>query len=55
MEKKTDNTALAWFITSLGSLNSYGSTVLQTKQALDASGKMAALNCRTRTTQKKAH
>jgi hypothetical protein len=36
MEKKTDNTALARFITSLGSLNSYGSTVLQTKQALDA-------------------
>ncbi|MDH6364335.1 hypothetical protein M2139_001360 [Enterococcus sp. PF1-24] len=31
-----DNTALARFITSLGSLNSYGSTVLQTKQALDS-------------------
>lgn len=30
-----DNTALARFITSLGSLNSYGSTVLQTKKALD--------------------
>ncbi|MBX0283845.1 hypothetical protein [Ligilactobacillus salivarius] len=30
-----DNTALAKFITSLGSLNSYGSTVLQTKKALD--------------------
>ncbi|MDN4849065.1 Fic family protein (plasmid) [Ligilactobacillus salivarius] len=30
-----DNTALANFITSLGSLNSYGSTVLQTKKALD--------------------
>lgn len=30
-----DNTALARFITSLGSLNSYGSTVAQTKQALD--------------------
>lgn len=27
-----DNTALAKFITSLGSLNSYGSTVLQTKK-----------------------
>lgn len=31
-----NNTALARFITSLGSLNNYGSTVLQTKQALDA-------------------
>lgn len=30
-----DNTALAKFITSLGSLNNYGSTVLQTKKALD--------------------
>lgn len=30
-----DNTALARFITSLGSLNNYGSTVLQTKKALD--------------------
>ncbi len=30
-----DNTALAKFITSLGSLNGYGSTVLQTKKALD--------------------
>lgn len=30
-----DNTALARFITSLGSLNSYGSTVYQTKLALD--------------------
>lgn len=32
---KQDNTALARFITSLGSLNDYGSTVAQTKQALD--------------------
>ncbi|MFC6261017.1 Fic family protein [Levilactobacillus fujinensis] len=32
---KRDNTALARFITSLGSLNDYGSTVAQTKQALD--------------------
>ncbi|WP_143463777.1 Fic family protein [Levilactobacillus enshiensis] len=32
---KHDNTALARFITSLGSLNDYGSTVAQTKQALD--------------------
>ncbi|GKT03945.1 Fic family protein [Furfurilactobacillus entadae] len=31
----TDNTALARFITSLGSLNGYGSTVAQTKKALD--------------------
>ncbi|BDR55707.1 Fic family protein [Xylocopilactobacillus apis] len=31
-----DNTSLARFITSLGSLNGYGSTVLQTKKALDA-------------------
>ncbi|KRL53979.1 Fic family protein [Furfurilactobacillus rossiae] len=30
-----DNTALARFITSLGSLNDYGSTVAQTKLALD--------------------
>lgn len=30
-----DNTARARFIVSLGSLNGYGSTVLQTKQALD--------------------
>lgn len=30
-----DNTAFARFITSLGSLNDYGSSVLQTKQALD--------------------
>ncbi|MQS53118.1 Fic family protein [Companilactobacillus mishanensis] len=30
-----DNTALARFITSLGTLNGYGSTVYQTKQALD--------------------
>ncbi|MDR1606240.1 MAG: Fic family protein [Streptococcaceae bacterium] len=30
-----DNTKLAHFITSLGSLNDYGSTVLQTKQALE--------------------
>lgn len=30
-----NNTALARFITSLGSLNGYGSTVLQTKKALD--------------------
>ncbi len=30
-----DNTALARFISSLGSLNGYGSTVFQTKQALD--------------------
>lgn len=30
-----DNTALARFITSLGSLNNYGSTILQTKKALD--------------------
>lgn len=30
-----DNTALARFITSLGSLNDYGSTLLQTKKALD--------------------
>ncbi|MHC5247421.1 Fic family protein [Enterococcus sp. LJL90] len=30
-----DNTALAKFIASLGSLNGYGSTVLQTKKALD--------------------
>jgi hypothetical protein len=34
--KKHDNTALARFITLLGSLNSYGSTVLQTKQSLDS-------------------
>lgn len=33
--ESTDNTALARFITSLGSLNDYGSTVLQTKKALD--------------------
>ncbi|WP_461243448.1 Fic family protein [Secundilactobacillus muriivasis] len=32
---QSDNTALARFITSLGSLNNYGSTVYQTKQALD--------------------
>lgn len=31
-----DNTKLARFITSLGSLNDYGSTVAQTKKALDA-------------------
>lgn len=31
----TDNRALARFITSLGSLNNYGSTVYQTKKALD--------------------
>ena len=31
----TDNTALAKFITSVGSLNDYGSTALQTKKALD--------------------
>ncbi|MHA3065315.1 Fic family protein [Lacticaseibacillus saniviri] len=31
-----DNNARARFITSLGSLNGYGSTVLQTKKALDA-------------------
>lgn len=30
-----DNTALARFITSLGSLNGYGSTLAQTKKALD--------------------
>lgn len=30
-----NNSALARFITSLGSLNNYGSTVLQTKKALD--------------------
>lgn len=30
-----DNTALARFITSLGSLNGYGSTLYQTKKALD--------------------
>jgi hypothetical protein len=30
-----DNTKLARFITSLGSLNGYGSTVAQTKRALD--------------------
>ncbi len=30
-----DNTVLAKFIVSLGSLNNYGSTVLQTKQAID--------------------
>lgn len=30
-----DNKALAYFITSLGSLNNYGSTVAQTKKALD--------------------
>lgn len=33
--KSTNNTALARFITSLGSLNDYGSSVLQTKKALD--------------------
>lgn len=31
----TDNIALARFITSLGSMNDYGSTLLQTKKALD--------------------
>ena len=30
-----DNTALARFITSFGSLNGYGSSVAQTKKALD--------------------
>ena len=30
-----DNTALAQFITSFGSLNGYGSTIAQTKRALD--------------------
>lgn len=30
-----DNTALAQFIASFGSLNGYGSTVAQTKKALD--------------------
>lgn len=38
-----DNTRLAQFIVSFGGLNSYGSTIAQTKQALDM-GKAESLN-----------